>query len=59
LIGAATAAGVPLRRYALPPGLESLYSTRLTLVRPDGHVAWRGDQLDLDPSEFLGVVTGN
>ena len=35
-----------------------LYPTRLTLVRPDQHVAWRGDALPDDPVALLRHVTG-
>ena len=34
-------------------GARSLYERDLVLVRPDGHVAWRGDQA---PKEALAVV---
>lgn len=34
---------IPLRAIALPAGSEALYPCRFTLVRPDQHVAWRGD----------------
>lgn len=51
--------GVPLRSESLPGGLESLYQTRFTLVRPDGHVTWRGDQLPVSPDGLLRTVTGN
>jgi 2-polyprenyl-6-methoxyphenol hydroxylase-like FAD-dependent oxidoreductase len=43
LVAAARAAGVPLSVVA--PGderLGALYGARLVLIRPDGHVAWRG-----------------
>ena len=53
------AAGVPLK--VVQPreaGLQSLYPTRLTLIRPDQHVAWRGNVL---PEQSMGLferVTG-
>jgi 2-polyprenyl-6-methoxyphenol hydroxylase-like FAD-dependent oxidoreductase len=44
LIEAARACGVPLREVAIADGsIAALYGRRLVLVRPDGHVAWRGD----------------
>src|SRR5690606_2936548 len=33
--------------------IVDLYERRLVLVRPDGHVAWRGDAL---PRDTLGLV---
>ncbi|MFM0234093.1 FAD-dependent oxidoreductase [Paraburkholderia sediminicola] len=36
----------------------SLYACRNVLVRPDGHVAWRGDVLDFDAGEVLDIVAG-
>jgi hypothetical protein len=42
----ASAAGVPLTVIQPPaPVVPDLYSRRLTLIRPDQHVAWRGDNL--------------
>jgi len=38
--------------------LSDLYSARLALIRPDQHVAWRGDRLDRDPSALLDRVRG-
>ncbi|HEX7908160.1 MAG TPA: FAD-dependent monooxygenase [Paraburkholderia sp.] len=35
-----------------------LYERRFVLVRPDGHVCWRGDHLDLAASELVAIVTG-
>ncbi|MEV5840174.1 hypothetical protein [Nocardia sp. NPDC052112] len=29
------------------------------MVRPDGHVAWRGDSVDDDPAAILATVTGH
>src|SRR5262249_41630456 len=43
LVGAAQARGVPLRVVAIDdPAIATLYGAALVLVRPDGHVAWRG-----------------
>lgn len=36
-----------------------LYERRYVLVRPDGHVCWRGDSLDIAPSELVAIVTGH
>jgi hypothetical protein len=40
------------------PELCSLYERRLVLVRPDGHVAWRGNELPQDNGRLLGAVRG-
>ena len=36
----------------------TLYERKLVLVRPDGHVAWRGDALPDEPRRVLDVVRG-
>lgn len=40
------------------PDLRSLYRARLLLLRPDLHVAWRGDLADA-PERLLSVGTGH
>jgi 2-polyprenyl-6-methoxyphenol hydroxylase-like FAD-dependent oxidoreductase len=35
-----------------------LYARRLVLVRPDGHVAWRGDDAPADPLALIDKVRG-
>jgi 2-polyprenyl-6-methoxyphenol hydroxylase-like FAD-dependent oxidoreductase len=56
---AAARLGVPLRSYALNhEHLRALYNKRLALVRPDGHIAWRGDELPDDCEAVLNVVRG-
>jgi 2-polyprenyl-6-methoxyphenol hydroxylase-like FAD-dependent oxidoreductase len=56
---AAHAAGVPLARADLDhAGAAALYARRLVLVRPDGHVAWRGDALPSDPKAIVETVRG-
>jgi hypothetical protein len=45
---------VPLTVVTLAdPKIIALYERKLVLVRPDGHVAWRGDAL---PDDALAVV---
>ena len=36
----------------------TLYPRKLTLVRPDQHIAWRGDQLPDDPGALVDRVRG-
>jgi 2-polyprenyl-6-methoxyphenol hydroxylase-like FAD-dependent oxidoreductase len=38
--------------------IAELYERKLVLVRPDGHVAWRSDELECDPHEIIDVVRG-
>lgn len=40
------------------PDLRSIYQSNLLLVRPDQHVAWRGDSLPADLRALLEHVTG-
>jgi hypothetical protein len=40
------------------PALAALAERRLVLVRPDGHVCWRGDELPADPGGLVDVVRG-
>ncbi len=54
----AKAAGVPLTLLQpTVPAIASLYPTRYTLIRPDQHVAWRGDAWPGAP--LLARVTGH
>ena len=56
---AARQRNVPLRTQVLDdPAAAKLYERRLVLVRPDGHVAWRGDVLDRDPLALIDRVRG-
>jgi 2-polyprenyl-6-methoxyphenol hydroxylase-like FAD-dependent oxidoreductase len=51
--------GLPLSIVDLAePEIAQLYERRLVLVRPDGHVAWRGDQLPADVHALLDTVRG-
>jgi len=46
--------GVPLNSINMTdPRITALYERPLVLVRPDGHVAWRGDE---EPGDALAVV---
>ena len=56
---AAVARGVPLRILAVDdPAVVSAYERRLVLVRPDQHVAWRGDAAPADPLAVIDRVRG-
>jgi hypothetical protein len=56
---AASERGVPLQIVALDePAVLAAYARRLVLVRPDGHVAWRGDAEPKDARTVIEVVRG-
>ena len=40
------------------PGVGALYEKKFVLVRPDGHVAWRGDALPGDADQVMARVSG-
>jgi 2-polyprenyl-6-methoxyphenol hydroxylase-like FAD-dependent oxidoreductase len=59
LARAAAARGVPLAVADIAePEAASLYQQRMVLVRPDGHVAWRGDVTPADPVALIDRVRG-
>lgn len=58
LQAAFAAAGAPAGIVALPPGLRTLHQRPLVLVRPDGHVAWRGEALPADAAALVDRVRG-
>ena len=59
LENAAATCGVPLTVAGLDePDAAALYGRRLVLVRPDGHVAWRGDELPENTGALLDRVRG-
>jgi 2-polyprenyl-6-methoxyphenol hydroxylase-like FAD-dependent oxidoreductase len=59
LAAAAKTQGVPLAIETLAdPELLALYEKPLVLVRPDGHVAWRGDQAPADAEALINRVRG-
>jgi 2-polyprenyl-6-methoxyphenol hydroxylase-like FAD-dependent oxidoreductase len=57
---AAAVRGVPLSIAGLDdePEAAALYERRLVLVRPDGHVAWRGDTVPADVATLIDRVRG-
>jgi len=51
--------GVPLNTVPISElSAAQLYERRLVLVRPDGHVAWRGDNMPADATSVIEVVRG-
>src|SRR5580704_1145 len=59
LLEAAEARCVPLRAIAIADAaVAALYERKLVLVRPDGHVAWRGDALPADAAGIIERVRG-
>ncbi|MGE0630442.1 MAG: FAD-dependent monooxygenase [Hyphomicrobiaceae bacterium] len=40
------------------PELERIYERKLSLIRPDQYIAWRGDALPDDVGRLLDIVTG-
>ena len=40
------------------PAIVEIYEQPLVLVRPDGHVAWRGTQAPPDPLALIDRVRG-
>ncbi|HEY7658399.1 MAG TPA: FAD-dependent monooxygenase [Burkholderiales bacterium] len=56
---AAGARGVPLQVFQLTdPQFSERYQARLALVRPDQHVAWRGNQLPQDCLDLIDRARG-
>ena len=59
LLEAARKRGLPLTFTAIAePHIAALYERKFVLVRPDGHVAWRGDRIPEDALCVIDVVRG-
>ncbi|MBI3706465.1 MAG: FAD-dependent monooxygenase [Proteobacteria bacterium] len=59
LADAAARRGVPLKVIApAEPRLAQLYAARFALVRPDQHVAWRGNEIPPDAEALIDRVRG-
>jgi 2-polyprenyl-6-methoxyphenol hydroxylase-like FAD-dependent oxidoreductase len=56
---AARRRGLPLKIVDVAdPAARDLYQRDLVLIRPDQHVAWRGNRVPTDPASLLTYVTG-
>jgi 2-polyprenyl-6-methoxyphenol hydroxylase-like FAD-dependent oxidoreductase len=59
LHGAAKQRGVPLKDVPLTdPAIAEMYQAGLVLVRPDGHVAWRGNACPEEPIKVIDRIRG-
>jgi 2-polyprenyl-6-methoxyphenol hydroxylase-like FAD-dependent oxidoreductase len=59
IISAAKLGGIPFEVIDIDNAeARTLYATKLVLVRPDGHVAWRDDAEPTNPSFIIDVVRG-
>lgn len=59
LVDAARARGVPLDVVDIDDDhARRLYERDLVLIRPDQHVAWRGDDLPAHPAELVDQIRG-
>ena len=59
IVAAARDSGVPLTVQVLASDeVAALYERKLVLVRPDGHVAWRGDTEPKDARAVIDTVRG-
>jgi 2-polyprenyl-6-methoxyphenol hydroxylase-like FAD-dependent oxidoreductase len=59
LVSAAATRHVPLTVIDLDrPDATAIYARRLVLVRPDGHVAWRADDVPVDGRALIDRVRG-
>ena len=59
LTAAASRRNLPLEVVSIAdPAITALYEQPLVLVRPDGHVAWRGRAMPADPLALIDQVRG-
>jgi hypothetical protein len=59
LVSAAGRQGIPLALVELSPGeANETYAEKLVLVRPDQHIAWRGQVVPDNPEALLAHITG-
>ena len=59
LLKAARARGLPIHSaHVVEAEALEIYSKPLVLIRPDGHVAWRGDSEPTDPLAIIDLIRG-
>ena len=59
LASAAMALGIPLKVLPAPRAdIADRYAAKYALIRPDQHVAWRGEQIPGNPAYLLRQITG-
>jgi hypothetical protein len=59
ILAAARASGIPLTVLTIAsPAAREMYQRDLVLIRPDQHVAWRGNHPPDDADALLALVTG-
>jgi hypothetical protein len=59
ILAAARARGVPLAVLDIDlPEARALYERNLVLVRPDQHIAWRGDRPPADCDALIERIVG-
>jgi hypothetical protein len=59
IVAAAAQRGLPLAVLDVrSPEASKFYRHKLVLVRPDQHVAWRGDAEPTDPLDLVDLVRG-
>ena len=59
LLAAAAKRNVPVKLLALPDKrLRNRYESGFALIRPDQHVAWRGDSFPADCDALIARITG-
>jgi hypothetical protein len=59
LTSAASRANVPLQTLPISEeNVREIYERDLVLVRPDGHVAWRGNAVPENAGEIIETVRG-
>jgi 2-polyprenyl-6-methoxyphenol hydroxylase-like FAD-dependent oxidoreductase len=59
LLDAARDRHVPMEFVGIAePHIAALYQHKFVLVRPDGHIAWRGDRMPEVPLHLIDVVRG-